>query len=109
MAGPSPDTFLSIDKLMLFGILYTESTLDSRFGNQAKALLFYHLLNDDDIIGHIHRHCKRLKRLLFIMFELAQAHLELDVDGRQRIYFREGNSEYDHTYLRLLNWLYTEF
>ena len=83
MAGPSPDTYLSVDKLMLFGILYTESRLDSRFGNQAKALLFYHLLTtDDDIIGHVHRHCKRLRRLLFMMFELAQAHLELDIDGR---------------------------
>ena len=69
--APNTETYLNVDKLMLFGILYTENILDARNGNQVKALLFYHLLNSDDILNHIFRSSKRLKKLVYYMFELS--------------------------------------
>ena len=39
------ELFLSVDKIMMFAILYTPSTLEtSASGNQTKALIFYHLV-----------------------------------------------------------------
>jgi len=44
------DQMFSVDRLMLFGILYSESLVDSSEGNQVKALLFFHLLHNDNIV-----------------------------------------------------------
>ncbi len=58
-----PDTYFCVDKIMLFGILYTPSFIgkgqfsliggskNSDYqGNLSKALLFYHLINGDNLI-----------------------------------------------------------
>lgn len=39
------DTMLCVEKIILFAILYMESEVSSGFGNQAKSLIFFHLMN----------------------------------------------------------------
>ena len=63
--------YLSVDKLILFGILYATSDVDNAEGNQAKALAFYHLLNNEDLVANVKRSSRRLKLLMHYMFELA--------------------------------------
>ena len=83
------ETLLSVEKILLFAILYMESEVGGTFGNQAKSLVFYHVMNQEDIVGDIRKQSKRLKRLMYCLFELAQARLKTDPDGTQRFYFRE--------------------
>ena len=51
--------------------------------------------------------------LVYFMFELSQARLELERDGRQRIYFRERSGDFNHDreqlHQRIISWLYGEF
>lgn len=62
----NPDnSMLDVDKIMLFGILYTSSKLGSTHGNMAKGILFWHLLQKDDIIKSIKRDSKRLKMFIY--------------------------------------------
>lgn len=84
-----------VDKLILFAILYSRSEITSSNGNQAKALAFYHLLQHDDIIANVKKDSKRLKQLVFYMFELAMAVLRVDPDDRRRVYFREPGEDDD--------------
>ena len=106
-------TLISVDKLMLFGILYTGSNLKKGIGNQCKALMFFHLINRDNLVKHMRKDSKRMKMLVYFMFELSQARLELERDGRQRIYFRERsgdfNNEREQLHQRIVGWLYGEF
>ena len=104
---------MSVDRLLLFGILYAASAIDSANGNQAKALAFYHLVHNEDIIANVKRNSKKLKLLVYCMLELAQAQLRTDPDDRQRVYFREPAADFndrsEQTYRQLLAWLYQEF
>lgn len=65
------NTYLSVSKLMLFGILYTPSHLSKPQGNQLKALVFYHLLHPDNSISNIDRTDTKLKFMVKAMFELC--------------------------------------
>ena len=56
-----PNILMSVDKLMLFGLIYTPSKISSQKGNNCKALLFYHLINSEDIVQNVMRDSKRLR------------------------------------------------
>jgi hypothetical protein len=56
-----PNIFISVDKLLLLGILYTPSKVSSSKGNNCKALLFFHLIHGEDIVAKIKRDSKRLR------------------------------------------------
>lgn len=116
-----PNSFISVDKLILFGILYTPSSLSEKNGNLSKGLLFYHLINGEKIAESVPKNSKKLKQLMLYIFEFCQATLESDPDGRQRLYFREpvayfsdinnrgGGAEKEQIHQRITEWLYQDF
>ena len=99
---------------MLFGIVYSPSFVDTLNGNIAKAVLFWQLIHKRDLTRNIHRQSKRLKYLMYCIFEMAHAHLETDQDGLERIYFREPpadfmNGEKEQVTQKILHVIYDEF
>jgi hypothetical protein len=48
-----------------------ESEVKGTFGNQAKSLVLFHIMNQDDIVGDVRKQSKRLKKVMFSLFELA--------------------------------------
>ena len=48
-----PNTFLSVDKMMLFGIMYTPNNISSSKGNLSKSVLFYHLIHGEHIVDKV--------------------------------------------------------
>jgi hypothetical protein len=107
--------YYSVDKLILFGIIYTPSNVGRATGNTAKALLFYHLVHGDNIVAKVKRDSKKLRQLMHYVFEFAQARLQSDpIDGRYLLWFREPLAyftDYDKedVYRRIIEWLYNEF
>lgn len=97
IAGDDSEISLSIEKIILFGILYCPSYFSSTHGNQAKALSFYYLVQRKSLVGDIHRDCKYLKAIVMAMFELCQARIELDPDNHTRLYFREPVADFNPT------------
>jgi hypothetical protein len=85
---------LDIDKIMLFGVLYTGSQVDTFNGNMSKAVLFWQLIHKRDLTRNIHRGSKRLKSLMHNIFELCNTHFQTDQDGQERIYFREPPADF---------------
>lgn len=66
-----PDSYYSVDKLMLFGIIYTPARFGESNGNMTKALLFYHLMQGEHIVSKVTRRSKKLRQLMFYIFEFA--------------------------------------
>jgi len=67
-------------------------------------------MHNDELVGTVKKRSKRLKRLIYYMFEMSSAHLNTDTDGRKRMYFSElASDEGEETHQRLLAWLYYEF
>lgn len=56
--------------------------MKTTFGNQAKALVFFHLFSEDEIAANVRKNSKRLKKAMFTLFEIAQARLRTDQDGK---------------------------
>ena len=108
-----PNTFLSVDKIMLFAILYTPSTLKNTQGNLAKGVMFCHLLDCDRLVQKIQRKSAKLRQFLQYIFEFCQSTLESDPDDRQRLYFREPiayfNNEDEQLHQKIIEWVYQEF
>ena len=73
---------LSVEKIILFAILYMGCDIKSKFGNQSKALIFFHLMGCEDAVANVRKNSKRLKKLMYSIFELAQARLKTDKDGK---------------------------
>jgi hypothetical protein len=71
--------------------------------------VFYHLLNFENTVSNVSRKSVRLRHLVKSMFELCQAHLELDADGHQRLYFREALADFNQMHAKITEWLYQEF
>ena len=76
------DQLFDVEKILLFALLYTPSTLDKAAGNQAKALVFYYLVCDKlDPVQNLSRDNLKVKQNMLSIFEMCQAHLEADFDG----------------------------
>lgn len=84
------------------------SKVDTSNGNQAKALILYHLMHQDDVTGNVRKESKNLKKLMYTLFELSQGRLKTDADGEQRFYFRESGSD-EGKHAILIDWLFDEF
>jgi len=82
-------------------------------GNHVKSLLFYHLLQCDEIVQSVTRTSLKLRHLVISIFQLSQAYIETDTDGRQRLYFWEPpadfNGQSEAKQRRIMDWLYNEF
>jgi len=82
-------------------------------GNLSKALLFYHLINGDNLILKVNRNSKRLRDLMHCVFEFSLSHLENDLDGKQRLYFREPisyfNNDAERIHRKIIEYMYQEF
>ena len=79
-----------------------------------KALLFYHLMHGDGIVSKVTRKSKKLRQLMYYIFEFAQSRLDVDADGKQCLWFREPLAyftDYDKedVHRRIIEWLYQEF
>ena len=82
--------------------------MSATFGNQAQALVFFHLMHNDEMAANVKKNSKRLKKYVFALIELSQARLKTDPDGRHRFYFREkSNNEAKH--MELTEWFYSDF
>lgn len=60
-----------------------------------KALVFYNLLQPQDLVANVQRTSDKLRKLVYGLFELAQTRIELDPDGHQRLYFREPIADFN--------------